>query len=82
MPKVCVFGQCDNRSDYDKGITLFAFPKDPKLRKKWTKCVLESRKDLTEPPIDASHITVCSEHFTPDTRRSPKTTRYVIAIVV
>ena len=92
MPNVCVFGQCSNKADQEKGITLFAFPNDEKLRKKWTKCVLQSRKDFAEPPIGANHITVCSRHFNPDTlvkhvpttprRKSSKTTRCVTQIIV
>ena len=57
MPKTCVAASCSiTPAD---GISVFQFPKDPKLRSKWTKHVLETRANFkaTETSV------LCALHF-------------------
>ena len=61
MVKRCIAAGCSNiNSD---GASLFRFPRDPLLHKKWNKKVQRTRanwKDATE------YSVLCSNHFTSD----------------
>lgn len=61
MVKRCVAAGCDNT--YKDGVSLFLFPKDPKLRKQWADQVRRTR-DKWEGPSDYSVL--CSCHFDDD----------------
>ena len=61
MVKRCVAAGCSNT--YKSGVSLFLFPKDAQLRKKWTDQVKRTR-DKWEGPSDYSVL--CSAHFEED----------------
>lgn len=60
MVNKCVAAGCSNTPS-DR-ITLFRFPRDPALRKEWTRQVQRTRADWK--PTENSSL--CSEHFTAD----------------
>ncbi len=55
----CVAADCTNT--HKDGVSLFLFPKDPSLKKKWTNAVRRTR-DKWEP---TKHSVLCSKHFEP-----------------
>ena len=57
MPKRCVAAGCNNSVEKE-GISVYTFPKDEALKKKWTNQVQRTR---TGPTINS---VLCSEHFT------------------
>ena len=61
MGKRCIATGCSNTNS--DGVSLFRFPRDPSLRKKWNKQVQRTRADWK----DATEYSVlCSDHFTSD----------------
>lgn len=58
MPKRCVAVGCSNTTD--DGVSLFSFPKDPQLSKKWSEQVKRTR-DKWDGPTKYSFL--CSCHF-------------------
>ena len=61
MPNRCVAaGCCSIPSDE---VTLYKFPKDPVLRKKWIEQVKRTRDRWSGPSENSS---LCSNHFTDD----------------
>ena len=58
MVKRCVTAGCSNT--YRDGVSLFKFPKDPQLRKKWTKQVQRTCAEWKGP---SDHSVLCSNHF-------------------
>ena len=57
MVKTCVAAGCSNT--YKEGVSLFHFPKDSVMRKKWADQVKKIR-DKWEP---TDHSVLCSKHF-------------------
>jgi hypothetical protein len=72
MVRTCVAFGCSKTKQKD-GVTLFKFPKDAELRKKWTDQVRRTR--LNWSPTDSSEL--CMDHFTPDCFE-PSTLQYGI----
>ena len=62
MPNHCVAYGCINSSS-NKGISIFHFPKDGSLRKKWTEQVKRTRAEWKGPTVNS---VLCSDHFTQD----------------
>lgn len=58
MVKRCVAAGCSKT--YKDGVSLFLFPKDPQMRKKWADQVKRTR-DKWDGPTD--HSVLCSCHF-------------------
>ena len=58
MVKRCA--AADSSNTYKDGVSLFLFPKDPELRKKWADQVKRTR-DKWDGPTD--HSVLCSNHF-------------------
>ena len=58
MVKCCVAAGCSNT--YSNNVSLFKFPKDPVLRRKWVKNVQRTRAQWSGP---SDHSVVCSQHF-------------------
>ena len=58
MVKRCIAAGCSNT--YKDGVSLFLFPKDPQMRKKWADQVKRTR-DKWDGPTD--HSVLCSCHF-------------------
>jgi len=65
MPNVCIAACCSNVSSTSspKGVKVYTFPKDPELRKQWTKQVQRTRASWSGP---TKYSCLCSEHFTDD----------------
>ncbi|XP_019863897.1 PREDICTED: THAP domain-containing protein 10-like [Amphimedon queenslandica] len=61
MPNRCVAYGCSNTSS--KSISVFHFPKNDALRKKWTEQVKRTRAEWKGPTRNS---VFCSEHFTQD----------------
>ena len=61
MIKRCVATGCSNT--YKDGVSLFQFPRDPALRKQWTKEVQRTRANWQGP---SDNSILCSKHFTND----------------
>ena len=61
MVKRCVATGCSNT--YKDGISLYTFPRDPALRKQWTKGVQRTCANWQGP---SNNSVLCSEHFTSD----------------
>ena len=61
MPNRCVAAGCSNSAQ--DGISVFTFPKDPELKKKWTTQVKRTR-DCWKGP--STYSVLCSAHFTED----------------
>eukprot|EP00795_Rhopilema_esculentum_P009984 gene9983-18607_t len=63
----CVAGTLDNKSccndSYTKGISIHRFPKDPAVRRQWTKFVRKRRPNFD--PREFSNPVLCSDHFEP-----------------
>ena len=55
----CVAAGCNNT--HKDGVSLFLFPKDPCMKKKWASAVRRTR-DKWEP---TNHSVLCSKHFEP-----------------
>ena len=62
MPNHCVAYGCSNTSS-NKGISIFHFPKDGSLRKKWTEQVKRTRTEWKGPTVNS---VLCSDHFSQD----------------
>ena len=62
MPKRCVASGCGNINN-DGVMSLFSFPKDPVLIKKWTEQVKRTRDKWLGP---TKYSFLCSCHFTED----------------
>ena len=62
MPNHCVAAGCTNSSTI-KGISVYHFPKDLSLRKKWVDQVKRTRDKWTGP---SEHSILCSDHFSDD----------------
>ena len=62
MPNCSVAFGCNNTSKQE-GISVFHFPKDEKLRKKWIEQVKRTRDKWSGP---TAHSVVCSDHFSED----------------
>ena len=60
MVKRCVAAGCSNT--YKDGVSLFLFPKDPVIFKKWAQQVQRGR-DKWKP---SQHSVLCSCHFAPE----------------
>ena len=56
--KRCVAAGCSNT--YRDGVSLFLFPKDPQMRKKWADQVKRTRNKWDGP---TDHSVLCSCHF-------------------
>jgi len=54
---MCAVETCSMRSGRDKGVCMFRFPKDPKLKKTW---VIKCRR---ENYVVTKHSKVCEKHF-------------------
>ena len=61
MVNSCVAFGCSN--NYKTGVSLFKFPRDVELRKKWIQQVKRTRAKWTGP---SPHSVLCSEHFAED----------------
>ena len=59
MGRNCVVFGCTNTQK--KGVSLFKFPEDSKLKKAWTQQVQRTRDKWKGP---SAYSAVCSEHFT------------------
>ena len=62
MPNRCVAAGCSNTVK-QKGISVFSFPKDKMLKRKWSNQVKRTRVAWRGPTANS---VVCSEHFTED----------------
>ena len=60
MVKHCVATGCSNKD----GVSLYTFPRDPPLRKQWTKGGVQRTRANWQGPSNNSVL--CSEHFTSD----------------
>ena len=58
MVKRCVAAGCSNT--YSENVSLFKFPKDPVLQRKWVKQVQRTRAQWSGP---SEHSVLCSDHF-------------------
>ena len=58
MVKHCVATGCSNT--YSDNLSLFKFPKDPALRRKWVKNVQRTRALWSDP---SEYSVLCSQHF-------------------
>ena len=63
----CAVYGCGIHSSHKSRTSLFKFPKDPTLRKKWISFVKRTRKDFKQPLI--SHR-ICAVHFSVDSFQS------------
>ena len=61
MGKSCIAGGCTNT--HRQGVSLFRFPSDDRLRKKWTRQIQRTRAKWKGP---TPYSYVCSKHFTED----------------
>ena len=61
MGRNCIVAGCTNTQK--KGVSLFKFPTDDKLRKLWIMQVQRTRDKWNGPSV---YSAVCSEHFTED----------------
>ena len=62
-----------NNPDKKKFITLFGYPEDPVLKKKWTKAIQATRAHFKEPEEkNCANSCVCSEHFKDDEFETPR----------
>ena len=61
MGRNCVAFGCTNTQE--RGVTLFKFPVDSKLRKAWTLQVQRTRDKWSGP---SKYSAICCEHFTED----------------
>ena len=61
MPRRCIVAGCDYVGR--EGCSLYNFPKDATIRKKWIKPVKEQRNNLDSPFLCSL---LCSNHFTED----------------
>ena len=61
MVNSCVAFGCSN--NYKTGVSVFKFPKDAELRKKWIQQVKRTRAKWNGP---SPHSVLCGEHFTED----------------
>ena len=61
MVKRCVAAGCSNT--YLKNVSLFNFPRDTSLRRRWTKQVQRTHGQWSGPTTNS---TLCSDHFTED----------------
>ena len=59
MVKRCVAANCSN--SHKEGVSLFQFPKNPELRKKWIKQVQRTRAKWSGPGSEGAVL--CSDHF-------------------
>lgn len=57
----CVAMFCDNTSK--EGKSLFSWPKEPRLRRLWTRFVRRRRADFQEPSNDNKSCALCEDHF-------------------
>lgn len=63
MVRTCVVAGCSNIACREKGISIYGFPSDPILAKKWEKMVQRTRAMwfVRDPKVTY----ICSEHFEP-----------------
>ena len=61
MPKRCVAAGCNNT--VENGVSVYTFPKDEALKKKWIDQVKRTRDCWTGATVNS---VLCSEHFTED----------------
>ncbi|XP_062511813.1 THAP domain-containing protein 10-like [Corticium candelabrum] len=61
MVKRCVAAGCSN--SHSDQVSLFSFPQDPVLRKRWTEAVQRTRDKWNWP---SRYSVLCSDHFTED----------------
>ena len=61
MVKRCVAAGCSNT--YAQNVSLFCFPRDPALRKRWTRELQRTRDQWSGP---TEHSVLCSDHFKED----------------
>ena len=61
MPKRCVAAGCNNT--VDNGVSVYTFPKDEALKKKWTDQVKRTRDYWAGATVNS---VLCSDHFTED----------------
>ena len=73
MPNRCVVMGCCSYPDNKNYITLFGYPRDPVLKRKWTKAIQSTRANFKEPDTDkkCSSTCVCSEHFSDEEFETP-----------
>ena len=61
MPKGCVAAGCNNT--VENGVSVYTFPKDEALKKKWIDQVKRTRDCWRGATVNS---VLCSEHFTED----------------
>ena len=64
MGRNCIAYGCTNF--HKKGLTVFKFSEDAKLRKAWTLQVYRGRLETSGEVSPTHNSEVCSEHFTED----------------
>ena len=59
MPNRCIVMGCSNVPDNMNYITLFGYPKDPVLKRKWTETIQSTRVYLKDLNTETKSATAC-----------------------